>query len=252
MAFQTNSIRQVRRIRRPSYSLCRGTDPDDPHPELLAEVASLLNDDLCTWEGPAPLIVTFVDTFERLTSDSRRTDESTLNQLVWRLPNVLFIATGRNLIDWYDDSRTNLHVVGRALWPGLVPGANQEPRQHLVGVLAPEDRISIIRLGRELYGIPITDDVVERLATASGGLPQYLDLALALSLTRMRNDGPPITVEDVTGSLSELVLRVLEDVPEDEQRALRAAALFPFFDAELVATAAKSITVAHSAQWIAP
>lgn len=213
--------------------------PDDPHPELLAEVASLLNDDLCTWEGPAPLIVTFVDTFERLTSDSRRTDESTLNQLVWRLPNVLFIATGRNLIDWYDDSRTNLHVVGRALWPGLVPGANQEPRQHLVGVLAPEDRISIIRLGRELYGIPITDDVVERLATASGGLPQYLDLALALSLTRMRNDGPPITVEDVTGSLSELVLRVLEDVPEDEQRALRAAALFPFFDAELVATAAK-------------
>lgn len=59
--------------------------PDDPHPELLAEIASLLNTDLCNWDegdGPAPLFVIFVDTFERLTMEQRRVDERTLNDLM--------------------------------------------------------------------------------------------------------------------------------------------------------------------------
>lgn len=213
--------------------------PDDPHPELLAEIASLLDSDLCNWpNGQAPLVVAFVDTFERLTADPRRVDEATLNALVWSLPNVLFVMSGRNLVDWFDESRTNLPNVGRMVWPGLVPGVVEEPRQHLVGMLADLDRIRVVSRGREIYGIPISDDVVNELARASGGLPQYLDLALSLALNRLRNDGSPITVADVTGSLSDLVLRVLEDVPDDEQRALRAAALFPFFDNRIVAAAA--------------
>jgi hypothetical protein len=52
--------------------------PDDPHPEILGDIVALLNTDLCDWEGEsAPLIVVFIDTFERLTSDPRRADEAT-------------------------------------------------------------------------------------------------------------------------------------------------------------------------------
>lgn len=157
---------------------------------------------------------------------------------LWRMPNVLFVATGRNLVDWYDETRANLHAVGRATWPGLVPGATAEPRQHLVGMLAMEDRLRVIARAREIYSVEVSDNVAHELALASGGLPQYLDMALALALTRKQNGGFPITVGDVTVSLRALVELVLEDVPNDEQRALRAAALFPFFDAHIVAMAA--------------
>lgn len=218
--------------------------PDSPHLELLGEIVALLDTDLCNWdewddqEEFAPLVVMFVDTFERLTADPRRTDEATINQLIWRLPNVLFVVTGRNMLDWWDERRTNLHVAGRAVWPGLLPGATEDPRQHLVGNLEFDDRIRIIERGRELYNVPISNEVVHELGIACGGLPQYLDLALALARTRMLNGGKSISVADVTGSLSDLVLRVLEDVPNDEQHALRAASLFPYFSAELVEAAA--------------
>ncbi|MGW5314944.1 hypothetical protein [Nocardia thailandica] len=213
--------------------------PDDPHTELIGEIAALLDTDLCLWEGPhAPLVVAFIDTFERILADTRRTDEKTLNELVWRMPNVLFVATGRYLIDWFDDARTNLFMAGRSVWPGLVPGATAEPRQHLIGKLAYEDRMRIIRRAREILGIDITETVGQQLAAASDGLPQYLDLAFNLALNRKAGGRAPITVEDVTGSLNELVLRVLEDVPADEQRVLMAASLFPYFDSYIVGEAA--------------
>jgi hypothetical protein len=214
--------------------------PDDPHVELLGEVVSLLNTDLCNWDGPAPLTVVFIDTFERLLNDPRRTDEATLNQIVWRMSNVLFVITGRKAVDWDNGSRTNLFKAGESVWPGLVLGTAEEPRQHRVGDLAFADRLRIIDGGRRSRGLILSDEVAHQLAEASGGLPQYLDLALSLAETRQSNGGSPITVRDVTGSLRDLVLRVLEDVPEDEQRALRAASLFPFFSYELVAAAASA------------
>ncbi|WP_025351590.1 hypothetical protein [Nocardia nova] len=213
--------------------------PDVAHPELVGELAHLLDIDLCLWEGPhAPQIVAFIDTFERLLDDPRHTGEFALNDLIWRMPNVLFVITGRSLVDWYDDTRTKLPARGRRAWPGLVPGATDEPRQHLVGKLATEDCLRIIRSGRQLYGLDISDAVAGELALASDGLPQYLDLALDLARNRKVTGGSPIGVDDVTGSLDELVMRVLEDVPADEQRALRAASMFPFFDAFVVGEAA--------------
>ncbi|MEV0357721.1 hypothetical protein AB0H71_16845 [Nocardia sp. NPDC050697] len=213
--------------------------PDDPHPEIVGEIAALLDTDLCSWDGPAPLFIAFIDTFERLLADPRRCDEAAMNELVWRMPNVLFVVTGRNSVDWHDDTRANLFVAGRSAWPGLVPGAVDEPRQHLVGMLAMDDRLRIILRGRKLYDIDISDEVAWQLAEASDGLPQYLDLALDLALNRKAVRGEPISVGDVTGSLNELVQQVLEDVPADEQRALRAASMLPFFDSVIVAAAAE-------------
>ncbi|MEV5648961.1 hypothetical protein AB0L57_11985 [Nocardia sp. NPDC052254] len=214
--------------------------PDAPHPELIIDIAHLLDLELCGWEGPhAPQIVVFVDTFERLAADPRRTGEAALNELMWRMPNVLFVVTGRHPLDWYDDTRTNLPAFGRAAWPGLVPGATREPRQHPVGTLASEDCLRIIHRGRELYELDISDPVASELARASDGLPQFLDLALDLARNRKVTGGAPIDLDHVGGSLDELVMRVLADVPADEQRALRAASMFPFFDLFVIGEAAQ-------------
>lgn len=210
----------------------------EPRVDLVVELAMLLAFELSNWNGPQPLVVVFVDTFERLILDTRRIGEKLMNQLVWNMPNVLFVITGRNYVDWYDGRRTNLHRTGRSAWPTLVPRVTSDLRQHLVGKLSPSDRRRIIRLGCEKYQVSMSDQVVDDLVIASGGLPLYLDLALAKAIHIMEEDGREVTVEDVTGSLDDLVLHVLDDVPADEQRAIRAAALFLRFDVRLIAITA--------------
>ncbi|MBE4720558.1 hypothetical protein DAD99_21170 [Pseudarthrobacter sp. AB1] len=213
--------------------------PTEPRPDLVIDLAMLLAMELSThWTTEAPLVVVFLDTVERLAQDPRRIGERRLNKLVWSMPNVLFVMTGRNLIDWYDRARSNLFAVGPSVWPGLRPGSTTDPRQHLVGKLSTSDTRKVIDLGRKKYGVSISGKVVEELVVASGGLPQYLDLALVVALNVKANGSREVTVADVTGSLNDLVLRVLEDVPEDEQRAIRAASMFLFFDVGLIAAAA--------------
>lgn len=213
--------------------------PSDPRIELLGELAALLSYELSIWkDGRVPLLVVFVDHFECLGDDPRHLGERRLNQFVWSMPNVLFVVTGRNLVDWYEDNRTTLYSCGPAAWPQLAPNASDDPRQHLVGRLSGPDRLKVIRLGRELLDLPLPDLVIQELADASGGLPQYLTLALEIAATIKRNGRGEVTMADITGSLGRLVENVLNDVPADEQRAIRAAALFPYFDTGLIAAAA--------------
>lgn len=210
--------------------------PSEPRPDIVAELAVLLAHDLSSWpDGINPMVVVFVDAFERLTLDRRRIGEARLNQIIWSMPNVLFVITGRDELDWHDDHRTTLYCAGRETWPGLVPGVTNDPCQHLIRELSSDDSRQLILRFRERFELPIADDVVEELVAASGGLPEYLDLAREVAMTVKRNGGSAVSVEDVTGSLGELVSRVLEDVPDDEQRAIRAAALFACFDVELIA-----------------
>jgi hypothetical protein len=217
----------------------------DPHPELLAEVAELLALELDHVE-PCPLVVVFVDTYERVQvkQDHARTGEAMFNRLVWNLPQMLFVVTGRNRLNWGDLNddghgikRTNLEHAGPATWPGLVPGATCEPRHHLVGDLSADDTRALILRTREAHDLPISDEVVEALVRESNGLPQYLDLAREVALKIKRNGGEEVTMADVTGSLGDLVERVMDDIPDDEQKAIRAAALFLVFDDELIAAA---------------
>ena len=212
--------------------------PTEPRPDLACEIAELLS-----WElsklAPCPLVAVFVDTTERLALDPRRVSEGYLNSLIHAMPNVLFVLTGRDMMDWYDESRVNLPNRGRRIWPNLVPGTDCEPRQHLLGRLSPADTRAVILRGRELLDLPMSDGVVEELIESSAGLPQYLELARQVAITiKGAGDGRQVEVADVTGSLGELVMRVLEDVPADEQRAIRAACLFRIFDTHLIAAAA--------------
>lgn len=218
----------------------------DPHPELLVEAADLLALELDR-ETPCPLVVMFVDTLERiqLSQDHARLGEAMLNELIWALPQVLFVITGRNRLDWADPNdkgsgikRTNLQHAGAVLWPGLVEGVQQDPRQHLIGDLSEDDTRDLILRFKKADGLPISDVVVEELIQQSNGLPQYLDLAREVALKIKRGGDREVTMADVTGSLGDLVERVMDDIPPDEQGALRAAALFARFEPELIAATA--------------
>lgn len=206
--------------------------------DLLCEIAGTL-----AWElsqlSPHPLVAVFLDTTERLMLDPRRAAEAFLNQLIYEMPNVLFIVTGRNMLDWWKSGRLDLAHRGAWCWPGLTPEAVSDPRQHLVGRLSLSDTRTVIERARSLLDLPIPDHLVDRLAQASDGLPQYLELARQVAMSiKEAGTGRDVTEDDVTGSLESLVRRVLEDVPADEQRVLRAGALFRTFDVELVAAAA--------------
>ncbi|MCM3331399.1 hypothetical protein [Kocuria palustris] len=213
-------------------------NPTEPRLDLACKIAGLL-----AWEisrmTPCPLVVVFVDTTERLALDPRRTSEGYLNSLVHQMPNVLFVLTGRDMLDWFDLYRTNLPHRGKETWPGLIPGAQEDPRQHLVGNLSAADTKTVILRGRHQLNLPMSDEVVDELVKASAGLPQYLELARQVAISiKNSGEGRSVEIADVTSSLGELVERVLEDIPPDEQRALRGACLFRLFDINLMAAAA--------------
>jgi hypothetical protein len=211
--------------------------PTEPRADIACEVGHLL-----AWElskmSPRPLVVVFVDTAERLQIDPRRTAEALLNQLVAELPNVFFVISGREALSWHETRRIELPYRGPSAWPRLDTGSPSTSRQHKIGRLSDADRRLVLTKARDLQQLPLDDAAVEAIADASGGLPLYLDLACEVARTARDNGAETVTLADVTGSLGALVLRVLEDVPEDEQRALRAASILRSFDVALISAMA--------------
>ncbi|WP_091562951.1 hypothetical protein [Micromonospora pattaloongensis] len=212
--------------------------PTEARPALACEIAALLSWELAMMT-PSPLVVIFIDTTERLTLDPRRVAEGHLNALIHDMPNVLFVLTGRYQLDWHRESRTGLLHRGPWTWPGLVPGTQESPRQHPVDDLSPSDARAFIQRARRQLHLPMSDEVVEELVRSSAGLPQYLELACQVALSiKQAGQGRVVEIGDVTGGLGSLVMRVLDDIPHDEQRAIRAACLFRVFNTALIAAAA--------------
>ncbi|SDI91070.1 hypothetical protein SAMN05444157_0755 [Frankineae bacterium MT45] len=217
---------------------CAQPGPADDDLMLATEIAGTLSWEIAQIQ-PSPLVVVFLDTTERLHMDPRRAAEGYVNSLVHQMPNVLFVMTGRNKMKWHDETRTELPYRGIWTWPGLNPSAQEEPRQHRVGDLSPSDARSLILRARAQSDLPISDEVVAQLVTASRGLPQYIELARQVAISiKGAGNGRVVKKADVTGSLGTLVQRVLDDIPLDEQRAVRASALFRTCDVALIAAAA--------------
>lgn len=211
--------------------------PDDPRPDILADLARLLSYELARMPAQ-PLVVVFIDTFERLALDERRAGESLLNRVAYAMANVLFVVTGRNHLTWSDAEGHALPHRGPDRWPLLVSGAIDEPHQHALAYLSHDDALLVLRSYRDLLSVDIADDDLERLADTSGGLPEHLRL-IGHALAARRGDGRPVVADDLPASFDDLVLLLLDDVPDEaERRAIRAAALMPVCSAPLVAAAA--------------
>jgi hypothetical protein len=218
---------------------CVDASPTDPRLEVAADIAGLLAWELSNLSDP-PIIVVFVDTVERLKLDPRRTSEQILNRIVYNMPNVLWVMSGRDRLDWEDERRVDLPYRGLAAWPGLASDATARPRQHSVGRLSDDDAKTVMARARQQYDLPISDAVISEVVRAAGGLPQYLELARQVAINIRQHGERDVTAADVVGSIDSLVLRVLEDVPGDEQSAIRAACLFPITDTAMIAAAART------------
>jgi predicted negative regulator of RcsB-dependent stress response len=182
----------------------------------------------------------FFDTFEDVTGADQRRFERLINRLVWLLPNVLFVVSTRNRLDWGDSSAEGqLDFAGPARWPGLVMGSAGEPSQHLVGYLSAEDSDKFLRQRlRRGDDAAIPEAVRTRITRDSEGYPLYLDLAITHYLQLIESGAEP-DPDDFSGGFPALVTRVLRDLPPDERRLIRILSLLDSFDARLAAQIAQ-------------
>ncbi|WP_331726458.1 ATP/GTP-binding protein [Streptomyces uncialis] len=181
--------------------------------------------------------VVLLDTFEE-TADRHRDFERLLQRLVWLMPNVLFVVSGRSRLAWADPAlHGQLDWTGPAAWPGLVPGTGAGGRQHLIGDLSPKDCDThlarrLVQDGEPLMGAGIR----ARITARSHGLPLHLDLAAArfLEIRRTRTPEPA----DFDCTFPALLARTLSDLTPEERHVLRSVSLLDAFDVDLATRAA--------------
>lgn len=184
-------------------------------------------------------LAVFVDTFEEIGSRSDRELERILQRMVWLMPNVFFVITGRNRLEWADPSLADrLDWAGPVNWPGLEPGAEQDPRQHLVGQISDFDSDSYLRNRLVRHGEPVIPATVrERIVRNANGLPLYLDLSVMRFFNLYQAGHTPLP-EDFDDAFPGVVARVFRDLDEHERSVLRAVSLVDAFDVDLAVAAA--------------
>ncbi|MFF2086640.1 hypothetical protein ACFVVM_22945 [Nocardia sp. NPDC058176] len=212
----------------------------DPDLEALSYYPHLLAWDIAQLPPKQALLpVVLLDTFEDIAARGSRTNERLINRLVWLMPNVLFVVTGRNRLQWDDPRlREKLWRAGAVHWP-LLRADVGEPRQHLVGYLSPHDREAFLSQRVTSDGRPVIPREHRRLiAVRSEGLPLYLDMAVSLFVELLQSEGavPPVSAFD--RDFAALVTATFRDLTPDEQSVVRAVSLLDSFSIELATAAA--------------
>jgi hypothetical protein len=207
--------------------------------ETLSYFPYLLAWDLDRLPPPRPRAVVLLDTFEEVTARTTREMERWLQRSVFLMPNMLFVITGRNRLDWADlKQTTDLDFAGTQRWPLLQAGhASEEPRQHLVGYLSATDADTYLMSALTREDRPaIPAGIRERIVAASGGLPLYLDLAVTMYLDILARGETPMD-ENFGQPLPEVCGKILRDLERDERDLLRAAALLDSFNLDMLRAA---------------
>lgn len=188
-------------------------------------------------------VAVFLDTFEDLSHGEQRRFEQLMNRLVWLLPNVLFVISSRNRVEWGDDSSSSAFWRGGPVcWPGLAGGS-----QHLVGHLSSRDSGQFLHRRLRRDGVPMIPALLRgQIARDSDGYPLYLDLAVGRYI-QLRESGVEPTVDDFSGGFPALVIRLMRDLNPEESRLARIIALLDSFDVPLITEIAglSSEAVAH-------
>jgi tetratricopeptide (TPR) repeat protein len=181
-------------------------------------------------------VCVFLDTFEVLAGHNDQTAERFVQRMVYLMPNVLFVITGRNRIDWADSGAgAELDFTGPERWPNLhFSNSTDEPRQHLVGYLSDSDADSYLREALVRDGAPaIPDDVRQQIVAGGQGLPLYLDLSVSHFVELLARGVVP-GVDAFGGSFTAVATRAIRDLSREERDLVRTAALVDRFDAELL------------------
>jgi hypothetical protein len=186
--------------------------------------------------GRRPTVCVFIDTFEALANRTDETAERLVQRCIYLMPNVLFVITGRNRIDWADNAhRGELDFVGPDRWPNLhYSNGVDEPRQHLVGYLSDTDADGYLREALIRDGdAAIPPDIRERILSGGQGLPLYLDLSVS-HFVELLARGDTLSPDDFGGSMTAVATRSIRDLPREERDLVRTAALVDRFDADLL------------------
>lgn len=198
----------------------------------------------------APVVL--LDTFEDIGDRTHRDMERLLQHVVWLMPNVFFVVTGRNRLQWADPAlHGQLDWTGPAAWPGLAGHGVPAPRadaadpggrgQILIGDFSDEDRQDYLTHRLTADGRPLIDPTLRRvIAERSHGLPLYLDLA-AMRFLEIRRTGLTPQPADFDVDFPALIARTLTDLTPDERHVLRSVSLLDAFDIPL-ATASAGIS----------
>ena len=209
-------------------------------PELAARLAYLLTQETHYLPRPQrPTLVFFIDHFERVQRRAGRSHEPSLARIVASSPYGLFVVTGRNKLDWADPNRVSLHAAGPRAWPGLADDAYDDPRQHLLGRLSPDDTRALYERHRASDGWLVSDDLIDKLVKRSEGLPIHIEavLQLARNLHHQHRERE-LTADDLDHPLPEVVIELIDVLTSAERDAFRGACVLPFFDIDLAAKVA--------------
>ncbi|MFD7410340.1 hypothetical protein [Kitasatospora purpeofusca] len=183
-----------------------------------------------------PTVCVFLDTFEVVNGRADRRVERLIQRCAYLMPNVLFVITGRNRIDWADaGAGGELDFTGPQCWPNLhFSNDTAEPRQHLVGYLSDSDADSYLREALVRDGRPaMPDEVRRRIISGGQGLPLYLDLSVSHFVALLARHGQP-SPDDFGGSFTAVATRSIRDLPREERDLVRTAALADRVGAELL------------------
>ncbi|MEV0538224.1 aminoglycoside phosphotransferase family protein [Nocardia salmonicida] len=185
--------------------------------------------------------VILLDTFEDVTERGYREIEKLYQRMVWLMPNALFIITGRNRLQWDDETlEGQLDWAGRHRWPQLAPTAVGEPRQHLVGYLSDDDREQYLATRLTRAGEPVIPHAVRaEIATRSYGWPLYLDLAVMRFQELLARTGTAPGPQEFERDFPALVARVIRDLTADERIVLRTVSLLDAFSVDLATEASR-------------
>jgi hypothetical protein len=190
---------------------------------------------LMAWDlaqAPPHRLIVFLDTYEEVTKRGRRI-ENWIQRICYLLPNVLFVISGRNRLDWQSsDLHGSLGFVGSQHWPGLVSDTADDSTV-LAGDLTSSDADRYLQDRLRTEASPaIPPDIRQKIVEASGGWPLYLDIAVGYFQQKAAVGS--VIVDDFGVPFPALVSRLMSDLTADERSVLSAASLFDTFDEELL------------------
>lgn len=177
-----------------------------------------------------PLLTVFFDSWEDVQSSgsARGCLEDELSQLIYLMPNVLFVVTGREQLRWGSaTSSARLLRHGPTPWPGLVTDGTIDTDQHLLGTLSTADSERFLRGATE--AAPLGDELLFRVIESSGGHPDYLDAVVDLWQAATAR-GESLELESVSGSIEQVYERQFRGLSGVERDLLLGASLVPAFD----------------------
>lgn len=223
--------------------------------DMLPFLPALLSWDITEARRKRICLVVFIDTFERVDELRREPGgvEDSFARMMYLLPNVLFVISGRNRLTWGDKRQPAIHYSGPNYWPALASPPRHpfsSMQQQLLG-LGDEYSRSFVELRLTCDGEPaIPPDIREVIVGASGGVPLYLELS-AEYFDQLATGSRSPRAEWFGGTFPEMVTRVMRDLTPTERALLRAASLLDRFDPQLLRAAVPEVRDAAVNRFIA-